>query len=212
MRSLSSPAGSAEHSVTGGVTAAEWAWDELGGQGRGDRPAVDPTARHTEELEHAYRQGRLEGEEAGRLRARQELKSVLASVQKVLAELRGSRETWMSRLEENLIALSTAVARQLLGRELQTSPDAIRELVLKAAATFPRDQAVRVRMHPTDLARLGDGGDGVPSVDVVGGRDARWIADEEIVPGGYVIEGPQRIADGRVDEALERVFRELTHG
>ena len=212
MRSLSSPAGSGGQLVPRGMAAADWDWDELGGQGGGGRVSVDVGARHAEELEHAYRQGRLEGEEAGRQRARKELKSVLTSVQHVLEELRGSREAWIARLDENLIALSTAVARQLLGRELQASPEAIRDLVLKAVATFPRDQAVKIRMHPSDLARLGDAGDGVPPADVVGGREARWIPDEEIVPGGYVIEGPKRIADGRVEEALERVFQELTRG
>ena len=48
--------------------------------------------------------------------------------------------------------------------------------------------------------------------ETTGGREARWIADEDVVPGGCIVEGPDRIVDGRVDQALERIFWELTRG
>jgi len=191
---------------------SDWTWDELNRHGSAGTEPADVEARHAEELEHAFRRGRLEGEERGRSLARQELTSVLSALRDLLVEARGSREAWMSHLNENLVALSTAMARQLLERELQSSPEAIGELVKKAAALFPPDQVIKFRLHPDDMARLSDGDEAAPPADLLDGEEARWIPDEGIVPGGYLLEGPRRIVDGRVDEALERIFRELTHG
>jgi len=42
-------------------------------------------------------------------------------------------------------------------------------------------------------------------------RDARWIADARVAPGGCIVEGRERIVDGRVDTALERIYRRLTY-
>jgi flagellar biosynthesis/type III secretory pathway protein FliH len=38
----------------------------------------------------------------------------------------------------------------------------------------------------------------------------RWLADARIQPGGCVVEGRERIVDGRVDTALERLYRKLS--
>jgi flagellar biosynthesis/type III secretory pathway protein FliH len=38
-----------------------------------------------------------------------------------------------------------------------------------------------------------------------------WVPDARIARGGCVVEGRERIVDGRVDSALERVYRRLAH-
>ena len=42
------------------------------------------------------------------------------------------------------------------------------------------------------------------------GREVRWIPDASIGRGGCVVEGPERIVDGRLESALERVYRRIT--
>ena len=46
---------------------------------------------------------------------------------------------------------------------------------------------------------------------ITGAREASWQADPMVEPGGCVVEGRDRIIDGRVDAALERVYRRLTY-
>ncbi len=41
-------------------------------------------------------------------------------------------------------------------------------------------------------------------------RPLRWMADERVERGGCLIEGRERIVDGRVDMALERIYRALS--
>jgi flagellar biosynthesis/type III secretory pathway protein FliH len=141
------------------------------------------------------------------------VETALSAARGVLQQVREAREGWSRGLEENLVALATAVARHLVQRELRADPQAYQALVHEAVTSFPPDQAVRVRIHPEDLAMLAGLGDGkVPGDEAHGGREARWISDADVAPGGCIVEGPDRIVDGRVDRALERVFRELTHG
>ncbi len=194
--------------------ASPWYCADLGAGSSADAPVDAATleALREEELESAYLRGRAEGEQAGQARARKELTTALSATRRALKQVQEARESWQHTLEENLIALSMAVARRIVGRELEGDRESYRALIQEAVASFPMDQGVRIRLHPDDLEMLAGEGSGVPGEDVVGGRDARWITDEEIVPGGCVVEGPDRIVDGRVDAALERIFRELAHG
>lgn len=195
--------------------ASPWDCADLGAGPSVDAPVDAATleALREEELESAYLRGRAEGEQAGQARARKELTTALSSTRHALKQVQEARESWQHTLEENLVALSMAVARRIVGRELEGDRESYRALIQEAVASFPMDQDLRIRLHPDDLAMLaGEGSGQVPGEGVVGGRDARWITDEEIVPGGCVVEGPDRIVDGRVDAALERIFRELIHG
>jgi len=44
---------------------------------------------------------------------------------------------------------------------------------------------------------------------ISGRRDVSWMADPRIARGGCLVEGSQRIVDGRVDTALERAYRRM---
>ena len=87
------------------------------------------------------------------------------------------------------------------------------ELVRSALQEFPIDQPMRIRVNPTDLSAISratsDGRD--PLQILTRDRDARWLPDASIAPGGCIVEGRERIVDGRVDIALERIYRRLTY-
>jgi flagellar biosynthesis/type III secretory pathway protein FliH len=74
-------------------------------------------------------------------------------------------------------------------------------LVQDALAQFPQETNLRVRLNPADHALLA----GDPSYPEI-----NWVADARIVRGGCVVEGRERIIDGRVDLALEQIFRKLS--
>jgi flagellar biosynthesis/type III secretory pathway protein FliH len=166
-------------------------------------------ARAVHEAYHrGYEDGRREGEagEAARLRG------PVQAAERALADLRAGEARWAGTIEENVCALAVAVARHVVGRELRGDPETVAALVRGALAEFPVDQPVRVRLHPYDLEAVraaSDGGAGFPA----DGREAAWHPDATLEPGGCVVEGRDRIVDGRVDMALERVYRRLAnHG
>ena len=206
--------GTAEGAAVDGQGAgpARWSWMELGPGGDPREEKARLEALHAEEVEAAFLRGRIEGQEMARDAARRELASAVAAARSVLREVQENRESWKAALEENLVALATAMARRILERELRDDPRTFVAMASEAVASFPADEPIRVRLHPADLeamAALEPEGD--PSALLGEERDIRWVPDEEMVQGGCVVEGPDRIVDGRLDEALRRIYYALIH-
>lgn len=162
-----------------------------------------------EAFERGYETGREEGErgEAARLR------TAVEAAEEALDEVRAGEIRWTGTIEENICALAVIIARQILGRELALDPQAVADLVRSALNEFPIDQPIRIRINPSDLSALSSVGaiDHDPLKQIAIDRDARWLPDVSIAPGGCVVEGRERIIDGRIDTALERIYRRLTY-
>jgi len=101
------------------------------------------------------------------------------------------------------------VARQILARELTCEPGLVVKLVQDALAEFPVSERLRIRMNSADLHVIAK----VLETDdrTLGGRTIRWNSDPRLSPGSCVIEGNERIVDGRVDAGLERLYRRLSN-
>jgi flagellar biosynthesis/type III secretory pathway protein FliH len=216
------------------LMAAEWALEELhpeeasyggpagfelepapGAREEAER-AEEEARREAEEVERriaeAYERGLEEGRRLGEEAEAARLRSVVAVAEQTLDELREGEMRWTGTIEENICALAVAVARQVVGRELTTDASWVLDLVKRALLEFPIDQPVRIRVNPQDLAALEANGAAAEGLQgIVQGRDARWVADARLAPGGCVVEGRERIVDGRVDTALERIYRRLTY-
>jgi flagellar biosynthesis/type III secretory pathway protein FliH len=179
---------------------------------RATSQAEDDALTHARELElaraEAFERGRAEGERAEAARLRQ----ALALATEALEAVRESEERWVGAIEENIAALAVAVARHIVDRELGTEAEVTRTMVRRALDTFPIDQPVRIRVNPQDLAVISafpeTGSTGMAGAIV---REAHWMGDARVMPGGCVVEGRERIVDGRVDTALERVYRRLAY-
>ncbi len=156
----------------------------------------------------AYEEGRVAGESAERERIR----GAITAAEAALDSIRENEAKWQECVSENIAALAVTIARHVVGREISSNPAGIAELVRRALTEFPIDQAMRVRVNPHDLSLLtlpvpeGSG----DAIVIAPNRDVRWMADSRIQPGGCVVEGRERIIDGRVDTALERLYRQLT--
>lgn len=158
-------------------------------------------------IEEAYQRGLTDGataRDAGAERQRDDavaaLGAALQGLSSVAAEIRG-------RLSANLPALALAVARHLLMRELEADPTVIRDLVDKALTATPLAGAVTVRMHPADLAALGDLSSFRPPAGA--SFELTWVVDPQLLRGGCVVETPSSVIDGRIDEALLDLYERL---
>ena len=199
--------------------AVQWDPEELQVDGApfGGPPAAQTPARvdvgqfaAQQALDEAFSQGFDAGREAGAAAEKARLDSSLGSVITLLVELRERESRWIERLEENLCALSVAVGRQLFDAELQAAPAHAANLVRRALTEFPIDQPVTIRVNPSDLVSITASAVAEGTPGTLGRADSQWIPDPRVTPGGCVIEGRDRIVDGRVDTALERIYRRLT--
>lgn len=157
----------------------------------------------------AYESGYIAGQLASASAAETQMRGMIDALRAAATQLIEAENGALGTLEDNLAALAVSVARQVIGREVRTSPEIIVDLVRLALTEFPVDQPLRIRINPLDLSTLSAATANAP-IRIAPDREITWIADARIIPGGCVVEGRQRIIDGRVDTALERAYRSLT--
>ena len=163
-------------------------------------------AAHEQAVADAYAQGRADGEEAAQLRLEPEITLAVSALRDAVQSIQLHEARWLSNVEENLAAVAVAVARHIVQREVVTDPTFIRDVVLNAVSQYPVDQAITVRLNPGDLAACRE----ILTNDVLAiAPNIQWMADSTLQRGGCLTEGRERIIDGRVDTALERVYRTL---
>jgi flagellar biosynthesis/type III secretory pathway protein FliH len=161
-------------------------------------------ARREQLRAEAYAAGVAAGRAEAEAATRTALAGALEALWLATEEVRAAESRWLGTLQENVAALVAGAARHVVNREVRSDDALVRELAARAVAEFPQDHAVQVRINPDDLATL-------RAAFAESGRpgELRWIADARVERGGCVVEGRDRIVDGRVDTALERIYRTL---
>ena len=187
------------------VVAADATAEELVEDNRAELAAVE----HQRDVTAAYDAGYIAGQLTSASAAEVQMRGVVDLVRSAAQTLLASETGALGNLEDNLAALAVSVARQIIGREVRTSPDIIVDLVRLALTEFPVDQPLRIRINPLDLSTLSAATGNAP-IRIAPDREITWLADARIVAGGCVVEGRQRIIDGRIDTGLERAYRTLT--
>jgi flagellar biosynthesis/type III secretory pathway protein FliH len=194
-----------------------WFLDELGLPGattpneRTSKPM--PAEISAEErarlIDEGYARGFADGEVQARAAAQGSLSDALGVIREITAALSEVAAVAPAILEENISALAIIVARQIVSREVSLERELVANLVRRALTEFPIDQTVRIRVNPVDLSLLTMNGGAEQSGSITGKRDASWLADPRVARGGCLVEGRDRIIDGRVDTALERAYRRM---
>jgi len=204
--------------IRGGTPRAQggaWRLDNLTGARNAPLevrdPAAEAAAAHDREVSEAYALGFEEGRREGEHAEQARLRNALQSAVDALDTIRASEERWNGALEENIGALACAIARHIVDREIAADPELVSRLVKRAVAEFRLDRPVRVRVNPNDLSIIEANSDTAAGGSEEAAHDLHWIGDPRIATGGCVVEGRERIVDGRVDTALERAYRRIAY-
>jgi flagellar biosynthesis/type III secretory pathway protein FliH len=170
---------------------------------------LDAEATRRTLREDAYRCGREDASQSERERAEARCASALQAVAKVAAHLDSIADEFARDRERDVQGIAIAVARQVVQHELTIDPLRVGELVRRALTLLPQDHTLEVRLHPEDLGTLGASLERV----LLDGRQVKlqWAADPGMERGGFIIETPQRIIDGRADVALRALYEKLDH-
>lgn len=173
-------------------------------------PAARPlTARQIEDLQQQAREegfqiGRREGLEAGKkeIRARvHELDALMQTLAKPLEQLDG-------QVEEELVQLALAVARQLVRRELKTDPGQVLAVVREAMAALPLTaRNVRLHLHPEDATL-------VRETLSVSDNERSWkiVDDPVLTRGGCKVSSDTSQIDASVERRLHNVIANVLGG
>jgi len=170
----------------------------------GPAAEVDPALAAVEErrgYDDGYGTGLAEGLAAGRAAAAAETAAALTRLEalgRTLAEaaddLRRRQALELAGLEDALARTAVDLAAAVVGRELQLSASPGSDALARALALVPAGCAAVARLHPDDVASVGDLSGAVTV-----------IADPAVEPGGCILEvGDSRI-DAQLGSALDRV-------
>ncbi len=184
---------------------------DLGGlDGRPEAVADRHSAELSAAVQEAYARGYEDGTQAGRAAAEGEILPALEALEGAAASLGAVQAALRAEIEEALLAMAVAVAKEVVQRELQLDPLQLRALVRRAVDLLPMEQSLEVRLNPADLASL----EGHLELHAVGGRrlEVAWIPDPSLERGGYLIETPQRAVDANLDDQLGAYYRRLRDG
>ena len=205
-----------------GTAAGAWAPSELAlplGARSSSAPASSPASspvaaalsaeQRASLIDEGYARGLADGERKGLAAAYGEVQDAVAVLSNVIEKMREVASLGPSILEENIAALAVVVARQIVARAVDLEPVLVADLVRRALTEFPIDQSVRIRVHPLDLSMLTLNAGAHEATPITGARDVSWLADARVARGGCLVEGRDRIIDGRVDTALERAYHRM---
>lgn len=170
--------------------------------------APAPAPEPGEDPEAAYRRGLAEGRREAEAARAMEIETAVHGLLGAAQALGAARGRILHDLEANLGAVAVAAARKLVQREIEADPTLLRDLVARGLELARPDTPVRVHLHPADLETAA-----TELERLAAGEDAeiRWTPDPELDRGGFRIEGPQRIVDGRLDEGLRALYERLAY-
>lgn len=152
-------------------------------------------------VEEARRNALQEGERAGFERATAATRPVLDRLAQSLKEIGEIRARVRNEAERDAVALSLAIARRILRREISIDPDAVHGLVLAALEKLQSREITRVRVSPDQeesirrcLAAAHAG-----AVEV--------FADPSLSAGDVVVETSRGNLDASIDTQLAEIER-----
>ncbi|EIL92219.1 flagellar assembly protein FliH [Rhodanobacter fulvus Jip2] len=188
--------------VGNGPDVQRWELPNVGNGELPNRRKDDPPQPTVRELEALEQQAREEGYAAGRAEglaaARQQLQQNMARFDALCEAAARPLQALDDRTEQELARLAIVMARRVVARELQLSPDLIAKAVRQAAAALPAaTRDLRVHLHPDDLALLRE----------LGAVESHWQlhADASLTRGGCQLESERSRLDATVEARLAAV-------
>ena len=159
--------------------------------------------------EEAYNKGWQEGCRLGSQAAKDEYREKLQEADSVLEK--AGEEKWkiVAGSEDETVRLAVAVARKVIDREIETSPEIVVDMVKRAIQRATDREELTVRVNPDNLDATINAKDEI-SQKITGIRKLKVLADPAITPGGCVVESPNGTVDARVERQLSELEQVLT--
>ncbi len=105
-------------------------------------------------LEQARQVGLRDGETVGLSKAHALLDSAIQKLARAVAEVAGYRADYRRESEQELVKLSTAIARKIIRRELTIDPTSLQGVIKAALEGLNSSEIYRIRLAPPDAAAL----------------------------------------------------------
>jgi len=155
-------------------------------------------------LTQARAAARAEGEAHAKQQAQTELQPVLQKLAAAIHECGELRARLREQAESGLVRLAVAIARRVVGREVQTDPEAITGVVKASLEKLRVQEVIRVRLHPSHKPQVAE------YLARFGAAHVEVLGDPACAPGAVVFETSRGNLDASVETQLREIERGLT--
>jgi flagellar biosynthesis/type III secretory pathway protein FliH len=105
-----------------------------------------------------------------------------------------------------MVRLSIAIARKLLGGELQAKPEAIAQIVRDALAGVRQARRVTITVHPSQIAVLQSQ---LQSLELSAACEVRIAGRQDLDPAGCLVDSDFGVVDARIETRLATIERAM---
>ena len=180
-------------------------------EARGECDALREAARaeglaagRAEGLKNAAEEIEARAEARAAERSRAALATATPAVRAAAEALEAELEQWRSEWELAAVQLAVEIAGRLTGEQVAANPALLIGRAREVLSLAGGRQDARLRMHPDDLAALGE-----DAAAVTDGTRAELVADASVEPGGCVLQTDAGEVDGQLSAQLDRLVEEL---
>lgn len=170
-------------------------------------------AEHAEQTkkdiyEQAYGEGLEQGRKKGYAAGLAEIQAQANRLMQIIATLHEPLVQLDDQMEKELVALSIAIARQIVRRELKTDPGQIVAVVREAVASLPvGSRNVNLHLHPEDATL-------VRNALSLTGNDKTWrvVEDPLLTRGGCTVVTDISRIDATLDTRIAAIAATILGG
>ncbi len=184
-----------------------------------ERAALEANSARAEAFEQGkregYHAGLEEGQRQGEAAALEEMRERLSSAAGALCDAAKVFESAHKRLEEDLpgdcAELALAVARRIIKREVEVSPQVLAANLEHAVKLIVGARSIRIAFHPDDRATL-DAALAKLGVSFPAIKGAGIVEDPSLSRGGCRVYTETGMVDADLDSQLDRLVQQLIPG
>ncbi len=164
-----------------------------------EAPDFDAIAEQVRE--EAYREGFDAGYAEGTATANDEISRFRGIIEQLAAPYRAVEPS----IAKDLSALAVKLAKALIKRELHTDSSTIEATLGDALSVFSRLRGqVQITVNPQDASAVK-----ALAPDLLDGTDWTINTDNNMLPGGTIVQTEHSLVDASVEQSIEKLFAEF---
>ncbi len=163
--------------------------------------------RKTQEIERdAYSKGFAQGEKDGVDYGQKSVQVVSAQLERIVRNLETLPARVLKDYREWLIGASLGIARQIVRREIRTTPEIVADLTGELLEEIEQHGALTVYLNPGDLEIVEKKAGLAPQTE---GKNFALRSDAKLERGGCRVESAIQLIDASIETMFEKLEKEL---
>lgn len=161
---------------------------------------------HQQELENTSADSCEKGRQQGLQEGYESVQKALTALEKMAQKLVASEKAFLLNAEKHAVTLAVAVAKRILGREVQSDRQIVVHIIREALKQVADKTRIVIKVNPLELDNVLAHRKELQTMDKHF-PELEFIPDDKISPGACLIETRTGSIDGRLESQLEEIER-----